>query len=54
MLKMSVCLRGGVCPSIYTQAMAVLLAIFGMETRDALPQHVSMPPPEEGVAERCR
>jgi hypothetical protein len=44
-------LRGG-CPSIYTRAMAVLLAIFGVETRDAPPQHVSMPPPTEGVAER--
>jgi hypothetical protein len=47
-----VCPLEGVCLSIYTRAMAVLLAIFGMETRDAPPQHESMPLPEEGVAER--
>jgi hypothetical protein len=29
----------------------VLLSIFGVEAQDALPQHESMPPPEEGVAE---
>jgi hypothetical protein len=38
-------------PSIYTRAMAVLLSIFGVEAQDALPQHESMPPPKEGVAE---
>jgi hypothetical protein len=38
-------------PSIYTRAMEVLLSIFGVEAQDALPQHESMPSPEEGVAE---
>jgi hypothetical protein len=41
----------GGCPSTYTRAEAVLLAIFGMRARDALPQHEAMPPPEEVVAE---
>jgi hypothetical protein len=42
--------RGGY-PSTYTRAKAVLLAIFGVEARHALPQHEAMPPPEEAMAE---
>jgi hypothetical protein len=45
-----VCLERGGYPSIYTRAKAVLLPIFGLEARDAPPQHEAMPPPEEGVA----
>jgi hypothetical protein len=29
----------------------MLLAIFGVEARHALPQHEAMPPPEEAMAE---
>ena len=43
----------GVYPSIYIGLKGGVLAILG-EDRAALPQHGSLPPPIEGVAERCR
>jgi hypothetical protein len=46
-----VCVNGGGYPSTYTRAKAVILAIFGMEARDAPPQHEVMPPLEEAMAE---
>jgi hypothetical protein len=46
-----VCVREGGYPFIYTIVKAVLLSIFSVEARDALPQHEAMPTPEQGVAE---
>jgi hypothetical protein len=52
LFQMLWCVGEGVCPSIYTRAMAVYLSIFGMETQDTPTQHGAMPLLEEGVGER--
>ena len=48
-----VCVERGVL-SIYTRSKSGAMAILGVKSQGAPPQHAHMPPPIEGMAERCR
>ena len=47
------CVERGVL-SIYTRSKSGAMAILGVKSQGAPPQHAHMPPPIEGMAERCR